>query len=126
MGEIEGQKTFEKIEPEDVMNRDCCNLGAPQLEAEVYYYNCQRDEKVKGVMKGIKQKRVYCIVNPVEKQYHVEEASVYRHKDDLPFHCMLPPDNYKKRKAMSSDDHASPTKHHCERDEHVRIPTDES
>ena len=34
-----------------------------------------------------------------------EEASVYRNKEDLPFHCMLPPENHLKRKAQSSGEH---------------------
>ena len=35
----------------------------------------------------------------------LEEASVYRNKEDLPFHCMLPPENHLKRKAPSGDEH---------------------
>ena len=69
--QVDGQKNPEKIEPEDVMSKDCCNLGAPDLKEVVYYYNCQKDLKCKGIMMGTKEKRVYCIVNEHEKQYQI-------------------------------------------------------
>ena len=36
--------------------------------------------------------------------YFTEEASVYRTKEELPFHCMLPPENNLKRKLQNAED----------------------
>ena len=69
--QVDGQKSPEKIEPEDVMNRDCCNLGPPEKGSEVHFYNCQKDIECVGIMMDTRQKQVYCIVNEHEKQYHI-------------------------------------------------------
>ena len=38
-----GKKFF--IDPEDVMSRDCVNLGPPPSDEEITYYNCAQEDQ---------------------------------------------------------------------------------
>lgn len=39
----QGKKFF--IDPEDVMSRDCVNLGPPPSDEEIIYYNCAQEDQ---------------------------------------------------------------------------------